>query len=36
MAALPKILAVAGSARAGSLNKKLARAAAQALRDAAP
>src|SRR5512134_138866 len=34
MAGTPKILVFAGSARAGSLNKKLARVAAQAVRDA--
>jgi len=34
MASQPKILVFAGSARADSLNKKLARAAAQAVRDA--
>jgi chromate reductase len=34
MADPPKILVFAGSARAGSLNKKLARVAAQAVRDA--
>ena len=34
MAGPPKILVFAGSARAGSLNKKLARVAAQAVRDA--